>query len=571
MIVTGEAGVPTVELFDSPNQRLVFGVSVTATTAQQPIQTTPQPANQEEQKPIELEVIGTPDTGYQVPRTSVGTKTDTQLRDIPQTVQVIPRQLIEDRGANNSGEALRNLGIGAAGFPSRFNGEYQNSGSFIDFQHTQRYFVAPVISWQPGKDTKLTIEADYQNLRQSFFETGLPAAGTVLPNPNGKLSRSLYLGEQKLDQESHELGRISYYFEHKFNENWLLHNAFRFAFARNNSEGNVLPISLLGDNRTLTRRYLVYNQPRVTNTYELDTNVVGKFKTGSLSHQLLAGVDLYSLIDIQNYLLQNLIPINIFNPVYGQYTLGSPSRLNNKTRKGAAGFYLQDQIALTNKLKLVLGGRVDIERNKFTDFINSNNNSDKTDTAFSPRIGIIYQPIESVSLSASYSCSFEQVGGADINSNPFKPSRGTQYEIGVKTDLLNNKLVATLALYQITKNNITTTDPNNTLFNIQVGEQRSRGVELNLIGEILSGWNIIASYNYNDPRITRDNTYKVGNLLNNAPENSAALWTTYTIPKGGWKGFGGGIGVNYVDSRFGDLDNSFRLPSYVTADAAIGT
>ena len=149
------------------------------------------------------------------------------------------------------------------------------------------------------------------------------------------------------------------------------------------------------------------------------------------------------------------------------------------------------------------------------------------------------------------------------------PTRGTQYEVGVKTDLLKYKLSATLALYQLTQTNITTIDPNDPTFSIQVGEQRSRGVELYITGELTPGWNIIASYNYIDPRVTRDNTYKPGSLLPNTPENSASIWTTYIIPKGKLQGFGGGVGVFYFGDREGDLTNTFTLPSYVRTDAAL--
>ncbi|MHC5731459.1 MAG: TonB-dependent receptor domain-containing protein, partial [Nostoc sp.] len=120
---------------------------------------------------------------------------------------------------------------------------------------------------------------------------------------------------------------------------------------------------------------------------------------------------------------------------------------------------------------------------------------------------------------------------------------------------------------QLTQSNITTVDPNDPTFSIQVGEQRSRGVELFFTGELAPGWNIIAAYNYTNARVTRDNTYQVGTLLANVPENSASIWTTYIIPKGKLQGFGGGVGLFYVGDREGDLTNTYTLPSYVRTDA----
>jgi iron complex outermembrane receptor protein len=227
---------------------------------------------------------------------------------------------------------------------------------------------------------------------------------------------------------------------------------------------------------------------------------------------------------------------------------------------------VQDQINVLDNLILLLGGRFDQvnSEERFGDF-----RQDIDDTAFSPRFGIVYQPNEILSLYASYSRSFVPVGGRNATNTPFEPTRGTQYEIGVKADFLEGRLSSTLAAYDITRSNITTPDPDNPNFSIQVGEQRGRGFDFDITGEILPGWNIIAAYSYLDAEITRDNTFEVGNRLNNIPQNSASLWTTYTIQAGDLRGLGFGAGVFFVDQRTGDLSNSFVLPSYTRFDAAV--
>ncbi|MEH1849807.1 MAG: TonB-dependent receptor [Nostoc sp.] len=121
----------------------------------------------------------------------------------------------------------------------------------------------------------------------------------------------------------------------------------------------------------------------------------------------------------------------------------------------------------------------------------------------------------------------------------------------------------------MTKENITTADPNNPTFSIQIGEQRSRGIEFDLAGRILPGLNIIASYSYIDAEITRDNSGNQGNQPDNVPRNSASLWTTYEIQQGDFKGLGFGGGVFFVGDRKGDLANTLTVPSYVRTDAAI--
>ena len=150
--------------------------------------------------------------------------------------------------------------------------------------------------------------------------------------------------------------------------------------------------------------------------------------------------------------------------------------------------------------------------------------------------------------------------------------RGTQYEVGVKADL-SDQLSATLALFDLTRSNVLTTDTRPGVppgFSIQTGEQRSRGIELNIAGEILPGWNIIAGYAYTDAEITKDNNPRlVGNFLNNVPKHSFNLWTAYEIQSGDLQGLGVGIGFFFVADRQGNLANTFELPSYFRTDAAI--
>jgi iron complex outermembrane receptor protein len=136
---------------------------------------------------------------------------------------------------------------------------------------------------------------------------------------------------------------------------------------------------------------------------------------------------------------------------------------------------------------------------------------------------------------------------------------------------LTPKLIATLAAYHLTKQNVATADPNDPsgLFQIQTGEVTSKGIEFDVLGEILPGWNIIASASYIDARITKDNVLPVGNFLDNIPQWTASLWTTYEIQTGTLKGLGAGLGLYYVAERSGDLADTFQLPSYFRTDAAL--
>jgi len=229
------------------------------------------------------------------------------------------------------------------------------------------------------------------------------------------------------------------------------------------------------------------------------------------------------------------------------------------------GVYLQDRITFSDNLILLVGGRFDsatvVERFNAT-------STETPSDAFSPLVGIVFKPAENIALYGSYSRSFQPTFGLSQSGDPFLPTRGTQFEIGVKVDVLDN-LFATLALYDITRTNVTTTDPDNSNFSIQTGEQRSQGIELNLSGEILPGWNIIAGYAYNDARVTEDNTIPEGDRLKDAPDHAFSLWTTYQIQSGTLEGLGLGMGLFYVGERAGDLPNTFEIPGYLRTDAAL--
>ncbi|MFQ4142476.1 TonB-dependent receptor [Chlorogloeopsis sp. ULAP02] len=685
--VTGEAGVPTVELFDSPDEGLIFGITTAATSAQQPQQENPTPPtappeegeeapqtetpSAQDDEPIELVVTGEQD-GYRLPNATTATKTDTPLRDIPQSIQVVPRQVLEDQNVNRLEEAVRNVpGVNQATAPyfvngtflvirgftarddsgnvlrnglpdpvgtrqidfsnieqvevlkgpasvlfgranpggtvnlitkqplrdpfyridatignysfyrgaidlsgplndsktvlSRLNIAYQNIGSFIDFVDAKRFFIAPVLSYAISDQTKLTLEGEYSSSEIEAF-LGVPAQGSVLPNPNGRLPINRNIGEPSAKPFDVETARIGYKLEHQFNDNLWLRNEFRFSSYYATID-EIFGTSLQADNRTLNRQYT--ERTFLQQGYNFTTDLIGKFSTGSIEHQVIFGVDLSRFeTPIFEGIGRSIAPIDIFNPVYGRQALGAAfPRFDTAFVTDALGIYVQDQIALTDNLKLLLGGRFDTFKRTDNNFL-TNTETSVSDSAFSPRVGIVYQPIEPISLYANYSTSFTPVTGIAFDGSTFQPERGTQYEVGVKADL-SNRLSATLAFYDLTRSNVLTTDPVNQGFSIQTGEQRSRGVELSIGGEILPGWNIFAGYAYNDAIITKDNTFPVNNRLNNAPENSFNLWTTYEIQSGDLKGLGFGLGLFYKGETQGDLANSFSVPSYLRTDASI--
>jgi iron complex outermembrane recepter protein len=672
--IVGEKTLPAVELFDD-DAGLILAVASTTTAAQPPktpptaeppaTQTPPEESAAQQDEPIELVVTGEQD-GYRVPTATTATKTDTPLRDIPGSIQVIPRRILEDQKTTRIQEALENISgvrkqgnlggsdaggynirgfaqdgnfrngfsdndfyssvdpanierievlkgpasvlfgqaepggiinvvtkqplstpyssaefnVGNYGFyrPSfdisgpltddgsllyRLNVAYQNSESFRDFNFTERVFIAPVITWNISDRTSLTFDLEYLS-NDYLFDRGLPSIGDR-PAP---IPISRFIGLPNVYNDSSL--RLGYRLEHKFSKDWQLRNAFSFVHAPSSGTYTYGGYDLVDDRFA---PIYVSREEFTRDTYTLQTELVGKFKTGSIVHQPLIGVELRrNTWDYISFDVAEPILLDIFNPNYDVDLPATPdeSTLSYTTRRDTLGIYIQDQITFADNLKVLIGGRFDAFQREETGFAETT--TKESLSAFSPRVGIVYQPIQPISLYASYTQSFQpdRFFGLSATNEPFKPTTGTQYEVGIKADI-SEKLSATLAAYQVTKTNVVTDDPNNPdpNFSIQVGEQRSRGIELDIGGEILPGLNIIASYTYTDAITSKDNTIAVGNRIDNVPEHAASLWTSYELQSGDLKGLGFGLGFYYAGDRYADLDNTSILPSYFRTDSAI--
>ena len=447
----------------------------------------------------------------------------------------------------------------------RLNASIYHTDTFVEETDLDRFSIAPVISWQIGEQTKLSFEGLYVDNRTPQ-RIGLPARGTVLDNPNGEVPRDQFVGEPDFDGSTTILAQIGYDLEHSFSDKWSLRHVFRYSNIKS-EQREAFVNALQDDLRTLERSGDLFISD--INNYQATAYVTGKFETGSINHELLVGVDYVfeeDYFELEFFEAEN---IDLFEPEFAGGVGESTDSGNILTTNEGAGIYLQDQIMFGDRLILVLGGRVDFVSSSSEDLVNSSSEESQNDTAFSPRVGILYKLTDNFSIYGSFSRSFQQVTGQTAEAEVFEPSRGTQYEVGAKVNWFNNRLLTTLAFYDLTLTNLTTSDPENPEFEIQTGEQKSRGIELQTKGEILPGWNIIANYAYTDAEVTEDNIFAVGNSIDNVPENAVNLWTTYTISQGSLSGLGFGLGLFYVGERQGDLENSFQLDDYIRTDAAI--
>ncbi|MEH2249198.1 MAG: TonB-dependent siderophore receptor [Nostoc sp.] len=655
---------------------MIFSVASTAPRAQQAQSQTQQPQTQQPEnqtqptqpsasgdEPIELVVIGEQD-GYNSSDASTATKTDTPLRDIPQSIQVIPREVIQDQGAvrlpdivrNVSGVALSqtagdrgefytirgfdanvykngflddisatrgfrdsaniervevlkgpasvlfgrlepsgiinlvtkkpladpyyNLSFTAGSYsfyrPTldfsspltqdgklgyRLNIAYENSGSFRDFVHKERFFVAPVLSWKIGDHTNLTLEGEYLHTENPYDDGLYLIGGTIIPDV--PISRNLNDPRSRFVIDNSQTYLT---LNHEFNQNLSLRTAFRVTTSSETQNRFSLRGFAASNDGTVDLLSIPYNQYH--ETYFLQNDLTAKFNTGSLKHTFLFGVELGKLYDREVYDVSDVGSSNIFNPVYN-FSYSPYERTYDITQNSDSfGVYLQDQIAVFDNLKLLVGGRYDTYHSETQNFLDASTTVTDSD-AFSPHVGVIYQPTKEISLFANYSRSFNPVSGSSKNGDVFVPTKGTGYEVGIKGDFLNNRFSSTLAFYTVTKTNVLTEDPSDRNFQIQVGEQRARGIEFDIAGEILPGWKVIASYAYTDAEITQDNTYPVGNTLGGIPLHSGSLWTTYTFRNRPLDGFGFGGGIFAATEAYGYQDDLYTLPGFVRTDAVI--
>jgi iron complex outermembrane receptor protein len=455
---------------------------------------------------------------------------------------------------------------------ARINLLYRPTDSFVNYVTRHRVYVAPALTWDIDPNTQLTLLGRYQH------DTGhlgfpLPAQGTVLPNPNGEIPISLFVGEPSNPNPVSEVNKqFGFQLSHQFNESFSFYQNVRIAWYENHWDKILYPSFLGGDERTLYRYPLSYEQE--WSTYAADTGVRFRLKTGRIHHNFVAGVDYYR--EPNTYKEESInfndpaayMPLDVFKPVYGTPFSPIIPFASGDTRTQYVGLYLQDRMQLTKRLSLTVGGRLDFASNRDFSQPDSNDNN-----AFSPRVGVNYRIVPSVALYAAYSKSFLPQTGMVYNGSSggafANPEDGDQWEGGVKTSLLSGRMVNTLSMYRLTRTDVLTSDPNHPNFYVLTGKQRSKGVELETTFQLHRTWNLVLAYAFTEANVVTDNVIPAGTPTQNVPKNSMNVWSTYEL-QGGWlKGVGFGFGGRYYTDQSGDLLDTFSIPAYGLIDASI--
>ncbi|EHA3612770.1 ferrichrome porin FhuA [Escherichia coli] len=457
----------------------------------------------------------------------------------------------------------------------------------------QRYAIAPAFTWRPDDKTNFTFLSYFQNEPETGYYGWLPKEGTVEPLPNGKRLPTDFNEGAKNNTYSRNEKMVGYSFDHEFNDTFTVRQNLRFA-QNKVSQKSVYGYGMCSDplytkdddalkaspclsipqsewNHTLTRQYVIDNEK--LENFSVDTQLQSKFATASVEHTLLTGVDFMRMRnDIDSWFgyAGSVAPSDIYNLDRSDFDFGAhpdpsgPYRVLLKQKQ--TGLYVQDQ-AQWDKVLVTLGGRYDwAEQSSFNrDY---GNKSDRDDKQFTWRGGVNYLFDNGVTPYFSYSESFEPASLTDANGDLFAPSKGKQYEVGVKYVPEDRPIVLTGALYQLTKTNNLMADPNNPNFSIEGGEIRARGVELEAKAALSASVNVVGSYTYTDAEYTTDTTYK-GNTPAQVPKHMASLWADYTFFDGPLSGLTLGTGGRYTGSSYGDPANSFKVGSYTVVDALV--
>lgn len=446
----------------------------------------------------------------------------------------------------------------------RFNGVYEQTDSYRDYVSLERYGFNPTAAFRLGENT--TLRAGYEHFRDDrVVDRGVPSE-------NGRPwdgSTSAFFGNPDASYAETEVDLLNIHVDHDFNANLELRNRTVFGtyykFYQNihaNSAANGLGnVTLQGYNAD-TERDNFFNQ----------TDLIWRAQTGGIRHTVLAGFE-FGVQDTANTRSANftgLGSVNITAPTTSITGVISPTlQTDNQVEANVAALYLQDQIALNDQWQIIAGVRVDRFELDFDDRRAANADFSRDDDLVSPRVGVIYRPIEPLSIYASYSVSYlpqsgDQFASLDATTAALEPEEFENIELGLKWDVRPD-LAFTAAIYRLERTNTRAIDPLTT-FVVLTGAQRSEGIELGLAGDLSETWQIIGGYSYQNAEITRTTTAApAGRAVPLAPEHTFSLWNMVRFsPR-----WAAGLGVTHQSEMYTSISNAVIIPDYTRVDAAL--
>ncbi|MEM9495417.1 MAG: TonB-dependent siderophore receptor [Pseudomonadota bacterium] len=448
----------------------------------------------------------------------------------------------------------------------RLTGLFRDADAPFDYdfdvrEPDERIYIAPALTFQPSDRTSFTILANY-------LEDEIDAASTIT-NSAGDLTR-INLEQPGVGVYNYEHYSVGYAFEHAFSDEVQVRQNLRWSSLDLDTLG-LFQIGIDDVARTVDRESFGFLEER--SDLVIDTQVQAAFSSGAISHTVLFGVDYQNLDDEYAFVFGAAPSLNFDNPDYDQVIPPADPFIMENGYTNNVGVYLQEQAKIDERWIVTLGARHDWVRTTLEDELAGSENKSRSEK-FTYRAGLSYVSDAGLAPYVSYATSFFPVTGSDINGDPFEPTTGKQIEAGLKYEPNAFNGFFTASLYQLTRENVLTADPQNPFFRVQTGEVRSRGIELEGTIDLDSGLSATASYTYSDVEVTEDNpdfagVSDVGKRPALTPEHLASAWADYTVQTGGLRGLLLGGGVRHIGSSFADAQNTVENEAYTLFDAVV--
>lgn len=445
----------------------------------------------------------------------------------------------------------------------RLTGLVRRSDTFADYIPDDRNFFQGAITWQPDTTTSLTLIANHQ-LNNTKYYYGLPEQGTVTDNPNGKIAVSRFLGEPDFNRFKTNNSSIGYLFSHQFNDIFSFRQNLLFFKSKTNYSDLYLD-GFTDDSKTSVMRgaYTRFDQD---SSLAIDNQLQAKWSSQRIEHTALVGIDYNKQQFQRDQYFGDVNPLNIYNPNYGStVNMEQQPAGSGKQTSDQLGLYLQEHLKIDQKWVVTGGLRYDQVKSDDLDKLTQSKTKAYDENAFTGRLGFVYLSDNGIAPYLSYAQSFEPVQDKTYDGSPFKPSKGKQYEFGLRYEPKDRNYSVVASLYNLTQTNVSTTDLQHPMFSTQQGEVQSKGAELETKFHFDDNINLIAAYNYIDNKITKSNNGSLGNRMASLPRQTASFW----IDQKYQDKYLAGLGIRYIGESTNN-SNTIQISSYTLVDAVLG-
>ncbi|MBA4799220.1 MAG: TonB-dependent siderophore receptor [Rhizobiales bacterium] len=447
-------------------------------------------------------------------------------------------------------------------FAARVTGKLAKTEEDIDELTNKRGYLGLASRWSPSDATTIDFLGSYQK-DSPITPTGIPYGLTGMGNDDAL--RDLYIGDPAIDESDRRMANIGYELRHEFDAGWALEQSARYQKFDWDYTGFYVGFPALAGPSTVNRG--VVFQDEDTWTANLDTRLSGEVKTGALDHKLLVGLDLRKYSDNTTSIFANASALDISAPTPAIIDSTPNYSKTDDLTLNQAGLYAQDEIAF-EKWRATIGLRHDWTDQRGNSVVNSSNNIvDQRDSATTGSAGLSYIFDSGFAPYISYATSFDPVIGTDIDGNTLKPTTGEQWEVGLKYQPISFDGLFSIALYDLTQDNVSVSVTEGGVSGTrQIGQVKSRGLEIEGAAEIAMGWSVKAAYSFNDAEQVGTND---GKMPANMPRHSGSLWLAYDFAEDtALDGLSVAGGIRYIGDRFSDNANTVSLDPVILVDVS---